>query len=42
MMMRGWIQMSLVGACLIASVGCDAGSTDPSSQASAETSFVVD
>jgi peroxiredoxin len=42
MMMRGWIRMSLVGACLIASVGCDAGSTDPSSQASAETSFVVE
>lgn len=42
MMMRGWLLASLMGAFLLATVGCEAGSTEPSSQASAETSPVLE
>lgn len=42
MMIRGWVRASLAGAFLLASAGCEAGSTDPSSQASAETSPVLE
>src|SRR5881296_3315057 len=42
MMIRGWIRATLVGACLLATVGCEAEPTDPSSQASAETSPVLE
>src|SRR5207253_8756780 len=42
MMIRGWIRATLAGACLLATIGCEAESTDPSSQASAETSLVLE
>lgn len=42
MMIRGWIRATLAGAFLLATVGCDAEPTDPSSQASAETSPVLE
>lgn len=42
MTMRGWVGASLLGAFLLANIGCEAGSTEPSSQASAETSSVLE
>ncbi len=42
MVMRGCVLASLAGAFLLATVGCEAESTDPSSQASAETSPVLE
>ena len=41
-MMQGWVRASLVGAFLLAAAGCEAGSDEPSSQASAETSPVLE
>src|SRR5437867_3177717 len=38
MMMKGWLLASLFGTFLVASAGYEAGSTEPFSQASAETS----
>lgn len=42
MMMRGWVLASLLGTFLVASAGCEAGSDEPSSQASAEISPVLE